>query len=276
VQPPGSRIYEVRSETRSGKFAARGARRDRADAELLLDEVRARPGAGQSRHWIEVIDTTGLFDIPTQPSPRDRYTARVEKVDRGPGIWPGAHVELLDGDQVVFSYERNYSMLQTFEPFRQGDHHYALISPEYTATTVVNLDSGQIIAGEEPSAGGFCPVGFYVPDWWDLHDGSILPGSTHWRPDDHEWPDGTIGFVWGCVWGDDSSWKVQCLDLARISDGELRRDDRFGYLPLATHHELRPRQFIRCSSWMGRRRVAFDVEEAHYLDDGSVIPSEDI
>jgi hypothetical protein len=52
-------------------------------------------------------------------------------------------------------------MLQTFEPFRQGDRMLALISTNYTATSVM-----------------------------DLHDGTKLPGSMYWRPADHQWPAG--------------------------------------------------------------------------------------
>jgi len=41
-----------------------------------------------------------------------------------------------------------------------------------------------------------------------------------------------FGFVAGCVWGDDCSWKVQYLDLSRVSEGIITRDDRFGYIEL--------------------------------------------
>lgn len=47
-------------------------------------------------------------------------------------------------------------------------------------------------------------------------------------------PDGTFGFVWGCIWGDDSSWKVQWLDLSRVAEGVLTREERFGYVELST------------------------------------------
>lgn len=80
---------------------------------------------------------------------------------------------------------------------------------------------------------GFCPVGFYVPDWWDVHDDGIIPGSQYWSRD-REWPTGEFGFVWGCRWGDDSSWKVQHLDLRRVQEGVITRDERFGYVELAT------------------------------------------
>ncbi len=78
------------------------------------------------------------------------------------------------------------------------------------------------------------PAGFYVPDWRDLHDGSTIPGSDYWNAD-HEWPRGDFGFVWGCHWGDDSSCKVQHLDLSRISEGIITRTARYGRLPIADH-----------------------------------------
>lgn len=40
------------------------------------------------------------------------------------------------------------------------------------------------------------------------------------------------GFVAGCHWGDDSSWKIQFIDLSKASDGIITRDDRFGYIEL--------------------------------------------
>jgi hypothetical protein len=46
-----------------------------------------------------------------------------------------------------------------------------------------------VIAMEPEPASGFCPVGFYVPDWWDMHSGTIIPGSESWDSD-REWPTG--------------------------------------------------------------------------------------
>ena len=62
---------------------------------------------------------------------------------------------------------------------------------------MLDLASGKVIAEEAqggPSGTGFCPVGFYVPDWWDVNDGSKIPGSEFWDADD-EWPVGDFGFV---------------------------------------------------------------------------------
>jgi hypothetical protein len=277
MQPPGSRIYEIRVQSK-GRVLSRGARLSRADAEELLhvlsDQAEAA-GRGGTRFWIEEVDTTGLYEIPSRPTPRERYTIRVE-VTKEPNTWPEAHVDILDGDRMIATYRHNYSLLQTFEPFRQGDRTFALISPDYTATSVLDLDTGAIVAGEEPHAGGFCPVGFYVPDWWDVNDGTILPGSMHWRPADHEWPCGDYGFVWGCIWGDDSSWKVQHLDLSSVSDGVIRREERFGFLRLATHKKLEATDVIRCSSWQGQRRVKFSVEQTFDLGSGSLIADDDL
>jgi hypothetical protein len=185
-------------------------------------------------------------------------------------------VEILEGERIVASYDRNYSMLQTFEPFRQGDRHFALVAPNYTATSVIDLPSGEIVASEEPDPRGFCPVGFYVPDWWDVHPAEpphvlqghppeepfLRPGTLNWR-DEHEWPNrGDFGFVWGSVWGDDSSWKVQYLDLSEIQNGVVRREERYGYVKLAANTKLEPREFIRV---LGPRHVEFAIVKDYDL-----------
>ena len=55
----------------------------------------------------------------------------------------------------------------------------------------------------------------------------------------------------------------------------IRRDDRFGYLKLATNPKLQPRDFIRCSSWEGERRVQFHVENNFNLTTGAPITDDD-
>ena len=172
-------IYEVRA-THDGKVSSFGVRLTLVEAQALLEESRARVEAVRGRndhYWIETIDTTGLFELPSKPTPRDRYTTRVTRTSPE-GVWTTVHVDVLDGDRVVAGYDRNHSMFGTFEPFRQDDGEFALISPHYTATSVLDLTTGEIVAGEEPDPDGFCPVGFYVPDWWDIHDGSIPPARS--------------------------------------------------------------------------------------------------
>jgi len=41
-----------------------------------------------------------------------------------------------------------------------------------------------------------------------------------------------FGFIAGCQWGDDSSWKIQFVDLEAVEQGIIKRDERFGYIAL--------------------------------------------
>jgi hypothetical protein len=143
------------------------------------------------------------------------------------------------------------------------------------------LTSGEVVAEEnrEPKGNGFCPVGFYVPDWLDIYDESFIPGCKYWTAD-AEWPVGDFGFVWGCYWGDDNSWKVQYLDLSRVQQGIISRDERFGYVELATHGfrspclDPEPPQkrasplFVRVSKYQGIAKVTFAVEMGFDLASG--------
>ena len=194
---------------------------------------------------------------PPQRLPRQRYSQHWNN-DNGRDPWSVTDVMIVDHDAdelVVVRYQRNFHGEPPFDAFRQRDRrtgewrHFALAASDYTATGVLALDgrdAGAFIADEKPDKFGFCPVGFYVPDWHDVHDGSVLPGSKYWN-DNRMWPDGTLGFVWGCVWADDSDWKVQALDLSRIQDGIITRDDRWGYLRLDTISDD-PKDFIRVHS----------------------------
>ena len=62
-------------------------------------------------------------------------------------------------DQVIAEYDRNYRMLRTFEPFRQSDRMFALVSTDYTATSVLDLRTGAVVATEEPGDERLLPGG---------------------------------------------------------------------------------------------------------------------
>lgn len=205
------------------------------------------------------------------------YFARVlGEIHYRPGAWNGVRVGVFrrsgDDERQIGEYERNYpSLFDTFHPFRANDRDLALYSPHYTGTRLLELPSCRDIGGEESSPDGFCPVEFYVPRYVDVEirvdDGAarrfrkqapkpedIAPrtvevklSATEERPArvelHHHAPVGPprhhpFGFVAGCVWGDDSSWKVQYLDLSRAAEGFLRRDDRFGYVELPDGYTL--------------------------------------
>lgn len=242
----GDIVYQVRSAN-ADRDSYFGTYRTRAEAEAEIARLLTREMDGENwarRHHVhgfvvrEIVVETD-FELPPRPKPRDRYAVRGTPKTNAPDTWDSTVVEVLrrvggaGGLEPVATYERNYRGLgNTFEPFRQGNREFALISPRYTGTSVLDLATGRVIAEEPDDADGFCPVGFYVPDWWDVYDDSIIPGSEYWGPD-HEWVSGGFGFVWGCVWGDDNGWwKVQCLDLSDVRSGVIRRDERFGYVEL--------------------------------------------
>jgi hypothetical protein len=129
-----------------------------------------------------------------------------------PGCWDCQEIGIFYGDKQIGSYERDYPSLakSTFFPFKQKDKWYALFSSNYTMTSVMELPSCKILASDKPN---FCPAEYYVP--YSQNKGA-----------------GAFGFVAGCVWGDDTSWKVQFLDLSKITEGVLKRDSRFGYLEI--------------------------------------------
>ena len=273
-----SKIYEVRSIGRdNGKVYDWGARNSYEEAVLVLEErfgEKHQEWAERyhARWWIEEIDTSGCFIIPSKTMPRDMFSTREQEVETEQGRGNTLKIEIINSaNKVVAEYSRNYSaMMQTFEPFRQGKKMFALVSIDYTATSVIDLSTGKIIASEKPDSFGFCPVGFYVPDWWDVNNGSRLPGSSTWK-DDYENPKGNFGFVWGCVWGDDSSWKIQYLDLSNIQAGKIIREERFGYVKLATNPNVHPKEFIRCQFYNGKSVVELKTENEFDLVSGALL-----
>lgn len=135
-----------------------------------------------------------------------------------PGAWNGHDVEVFRNGKKIGQYFYNYSSFhRTFYPFIQDGHEYALVAMNYTCSSVIDLqDSCKKIADEGPNSFGFCPVEFYVP-----------PEAK-----------GRFGFVSGCVWGDDHSWKIEFVDLRNITKGILKVDSRFGYIEIPSNQTL--------------------------------------
>lgn len=144
------------------------------------------------------------------------YSAKVIE-NLNPSGWEKLRVGVFKGEEQIGEYERNYSLMSTFHPFQKDSKWYALYSPSYTSTRVMELPSCKDLGGEESTSGGFCPVEYYVPQDSE-EDDYLNPG--HW------------GFVQGCHWGDDSSWKLQWLDLSKVEEGIIKREARFGYIRL--------------------------------------------
>jgi len=147
--------------------------------------------------------------------------------------WDYSIVTIFDGAAEIGSYERNFPSFgeQTFEPFEIDGAWYALYSRHYTCTRVMSLPGCRDLGGEEPHAHGFCPVELYVPRYKSVvRINKNGEPSESWKFEDEgekydcdktdsfgnpvtvgSWQSLGIGFVAGCLWGDDSSWKLEVL-----------------------------------------------------------------
>jgi hypothetical protein len=201
----------------------------------------------------------------------DSYVARVLRpIKNRPGTWDSLQVGVFrisgDAEIQVGEYVRNYSgLLDTFCFFVRDGKTYALYSPDYTTTRIMELPSCKDIGDEDPIPSGFCPVEYFIPTFtiFEYHDlqkkvqqsrinnpkpEELVPKPFSLYPLNERtgkrepvevkprivtpltfYP---FGFVAGCIWGDDSSWKVQYLDLSRAPEGILKREEHFGYLEL--------------------------------------------
>jgi len=202
----------------------------------------------------------------------------LESVPNKPGTSNSVRVGVFrvegNAKEQVGEYLRNYStLLKMFCHFRKGERDFALYSPKYTVTRIMELPSCRDLGGEEDSTGaGFCPADYYVPSYVDREyedlEGKLRRSRIHepapedlgekfqsvWpvdpatgnrvevkKPDRQATPvlNYEFGFVAGCVWGDDGSWKIQYLDLSGADKGIVRRDDRFGHIELPDGLDLR-------------------------------------
>ena len=184
-------------------------------------------------------------------------------------------------EEQVGSYVRNfYNLYRTFFPFRSGNRDLALYSPDYTSTRIMELPSCRDIGGEESHGHGFCPVDFLVPSYEEREwtkDGEAhrfrmtFPGYGAYEAEKKNplvtpltfYP---FGFVAGCVWGDDNSWKIQYLDLSEAAEGRLKREERFGYLEMGWGLNLG--QSVLISDHGEDRLVHFRVERIFHVTTG--------
>lgn len=227
--PPDHRTGQRRVAEGESVAAAAEAYRVKLEAQGLYRDLAAAPrrvvkrlpdGSWPQQHdpprpveWEEdptCWEVRG-FRRDLQGEMQARYTVRTRQQKRhGP-----LEVMILRDGEEIGRYERNYpSLFRTFYPFLLRGQELALYSRNYSCTRLMKLPECEDLGGEDPARGGFCPTGYFVP--YDPAAG------LH----------GEFGFVSGCLWGDDSSWKVEYLDLLQAQQGRLNRDARFGYVEL--------------------------------------------
>jgi hypothetical protein len=153
------------------------------------------------------------------------------------GVMQTAVITVFNGDKTIGSYERNYPAFgeETFAPFAVDGQWYALYSPDYTGTRLMALPSCKDLGGEEPASNGFCPVELFVPRYrmcrskyrntgeeselWTFDSNTARESSNEYEVTYGPWIYLDTGFVAGCIWGDDSSWKLETIDLTAASEG---------------------------------------------------------
>ena len=202
----------------------------------------------------------------------DKYVIETETRDQEKPHWNTLEVKIYQVEngekKEIGSFQRNYHCLfGTFFPFAKDGKEYALYSREYMYTRVMELPSCRDLGGEDNSnvdyKEHFCPTDLYVP----IYRKVVCPGLDKddkmemWLKGnecfDEEWQKDAselhpvqycdFGFVAGCFWGDDSSWKIQFLDLSEVEKGIIRRDERLGYLEMPEEMELK--EAISMENW---------------------------
>lgn len=208
------------------------------------------------------------------------YSISAESKQTKPGCWNVHAVTILGPDgNPVGEYEYNYSMKPPFYAFELEGQWYALYAKDYTASRVMKLPSCEDVWGEDRNTVGFCPVEFFVPARQYVEFGGDRTGrmkgynrrgyyedSCFEEPHHNAERDWTVhpveyadfGFVCGCVWGDDSSWKIQFFDFARIKEGIVTYDSRFGYFEM--HDKLRLHESIHIhGDFKDRSKLTIDL-----------------
>lgn len=218
----------------------------------------------------------GVSSFHTYPG--TPFTVEVTPISNGEGHWASSRIEVFREGVSLGGYTRNYPSfaVETFHPFKAIDTWYALYSTKYTATRVARLEEKfEDWCGEENSPTGFCPTEFFVPisydstykfklstdeerdstyttfldaetsveEWFQEYEKPDVTRSESFSP--FKWS--SWGLVSGCVWGDDSSWKLRWVDLSKIPEKEIKITEKFGYFELPRDSTLR-QSFRMCDT----------------------------
>ena len=170
-------------------------------------------------------------------------------------------------DIKVGEFYRNYCSfgVETFAPFFREGKWYALYSPSYVAISAMELPSCKHIECEDQNNSfGFCPVEIYIPQYeWSYTPAKSTEELKSYPKENWPWlskdryqreylcptseidnraPENyydEIAFVSGCVWGDDSSWKIEIRDISRAHEGIIKNIEDWGYYEQAFGLDLK-------------------------------------
>lgn len=133
----------------------------------------------------------------------EEIAIHVSPISSGHSYWDRRYVVVHghNGEKTrhIAEYIYGYDADPPWRVFERTGRQYALFASGYTATSVMDLETGETIASEVPETFGFCPVRF------DEAEGQLR--------------------VYGCVWGGAFGWYD--LDVSRISEGQVKRTGDF-------------------------------------------------
>ena len=224
----------------------------------------------QARHSPKFLIEIIMDIITTKKFPNTPFIIETSPIENRPGTWNSTKVSIYRDEILIGEYIRNYSNYgqQTFYPFKQGDDWYAVYSANYTTTRVMKLHIDRIEdwCGEENDANGFCPVEMYIPSYItsickfkikdEEHESEYYvtdcPSSIEEFDEELNNPPVKLdycdfGFLCGCIWGDDSSWKIRYIDLSQIPNKVLSVIEKFGYWEMP--NSLTLKECIDMSNW---------------------------
>lgn len=139
----------------------------------------------------------------------------------------------------IFNYHTGLDKI--IRPFQIGEGWYTTYATSYNKLAVARLhpDRFEHIDADVGGKEGFCPVEVLVP--FKLSDGTYSVWHVDPEAYNYEYfaePGRTIeyadfGFVAGCVWGDDTTYKLRYLDFSKLAtERKLSVTAPFGYFEL--------------------------------------------
>lgn len=204
------------------------------------------------------------------------YTAKlIENIKTGEGCWNNERIGIFEDDKKIGEFERNYHGfgIETFYPFKYNNKWYAIYSHKYIAISVMSLPDCKEVAHTEFVGHGFCPVETWVPTYKYKKDAFTLNNPKTGKDKSYAvyYPEidfekekedcndlptlyHDFAFVAGCVWGDDSCWKIRLLDLKDLDNGKIGYKD-IGYLEMPVNLSL-------------QKAVLIDAED--FEEDGTI------
>lgn len=176
---------------------------------------------------------------------KNKYTLKVSKIENGPGYWNSSLCEIYKNEEKVGEYIRHYHSFceSTFFPFELNEKEYALYSSDYTTVSIMSLPDCKQIELKKNNLDSMCPTEIYVPKYHKYTYESMgvetkredlknrvfcehVEDGEEFEKYKDQYFFSDKAFVLGCVWGDDSSWKFNLLDLSKIEEGELNYVNR--------------------------------------------------